>query len=242
MFSKFWVSLFIGILFFGCIENNIYAEVVEKEKLENSTADNYDLIGVGVGMLVSDFFLQTFIHEGTHTIVALSEGYEIEKFQPYPGINKHGFHFGVSGRSTDKIRSGPEALIFISPKFTSVSVLYSYVILEQYDVLPSNQYAQLGLWVFAFGAWIDFTRDVCSGICYDSPTNDLVMFEKYMGYTSLWEKLAVRGTILVLSGLSIYPLYKGLKKVFDMSLTGEEEGLLSSLVISPSMVGYRIKF
>ena len=71
--------------------------------------------------------------------------------------------------------------------------------------------------------------------------NDLKKFEESMGYTSPWEKFAVRGTIVLLAGFSAYPLYNGLRKVIDPAITKNLD-MVDGLTVGPGMVGYRLEF
>lgn len=209
------------------------------------TASLYGLAGATAGMLVADFFLQTTIHEGTHAIAAKRQGFKITVFRPFPGYTPEGhFSFGFfrGERQGRELGNSENGLITIAPKFTDVGMLYSYIIFEEFNLLPENQYAQLAMWVVAFGAWVDFSKDVCAGICYQSPSNDVVNYEKSMGYNSPWEKLAVRGSIVLIAGFASIPLYKGLRKAIDPSLSSEQDDSYGSLSIGPGIIGYKLEF
>jgi len=252
MFCKLFIVLFVCsfLTIVGCAGSNNKVQILNKQqqtaKIE-SPASVYGLVGAGAGMLVADFFLQVLIHEGTHVLVlvSLDNNYKLTGFYPYPSYysDERGFSFAyITGYSTGVLNPSTMALVSIAPKIVDVGILYSYALLEEFDVLPSNQYAQLAMWTIAFGAWVDLAKDFCSGICYNgSPNNDVVKFEEYMGYTSPWEKFAVRGTIVLLASLSVYPLYNGLRKVIDPSLVEDPESD-NGLVIGLGMVGYKLEF
>lgn len=229
--------------FVGCATSSDY-KVQMFEQQTGKTADIHGLASAGAVMLIADFFLQTTIHEGSHAIMSIANGYEIVGFYPYPTFSKEmGFSFGYYESFIFETQSSKTmALIKITPKIVDVGMLSSYALLEEFDVLPNNQYAQLAIWTVALGAWVDLTRDFCSGVCYKGGVNnDLKKFEESMGYTSPWEKFAVRGTIVLLAGFSAYPLYNGLRKVIDPAITKNLD-MVDGLTVGPGMVGYRLEF
>lgn len=144
------------------------------------------------------------MHEGSHAVTAKAHGTDVTGFHPYPhSHDERPFSFGDTHLYGNR-GPGERALTSAAPMFLDTAILGAYGGLVLSNSLPKNRYAQMAMFVFAAGHWVDMANHIITR----NENADTRRLEKYFrdehGLTGTQSILAVRGSFL----------YKGFRKVF----------------------------
>jgi hypothetical protein len=121
-----------------------------------------DVIAVGAGLAIPDYFLGVTLHESTHALAAKIVGADVDELHVFPpGRDPHSgaFRFGwtyVHGLHGHNAR----AFFYLAPKLMNSILLGGVAALAYTSAWPSDRYAEVALTVVGTGLWIDFSKDV----------------------------------------------------------------------------------
>ena len=161
----------------------------------------------GVALAPPDYLLGVTLHEGSHALMAMLVGAEVEKVHLFPpGVDPmvHKFRFGwtyVRG-----LKTKPERILFyIAPKLTDAALLGGFAALVFSDAWPSNRYGEVALTVFGTGLWVDFSKDV---ILFNKHNDVSKVFDQWCMHG--WKQVPGRliyGALVVGAGLVVAHAY-----------------------------------
>lgn len=170
----------------------------EAKKYLKSRFKWWQMTLAGLGMAIPEFFLNTFIHEGAHALVAMSFGNKIVEFQPYPHMKDGQFFFGRMRRQGN-LTAEEDLWVSAAPMLTDavmISLLFGISIGGKF---PKNQMAAMAMLVFSAGFVVDLINHVQS----TNPSSDIMKLEKRLSQATGWSSRTSTVFIRTLHGVFI---------------------------------------
>lgn len=174
----------------------------------------WQLTLAGLGMAIPEFFLNTFIHEGAHAIVAMGFGNKVVEFQPWPHMKNGEFYFGRMRYSGENIT--PQARMWTSaaPMLTDAMMISILFGISAGGKFPKHKMGAMALLVFSAGFVVDLVNHVKS----TNPRSDINKLESRLSEATGWSRKATTAFIRTLHGVFIagglYILIKEGIKIF----------------------------
>lgn len=167
------------------------AGAAEKEtELELDTVKLWNLAG-----LPAYFFLENFLHESSHALVAKSLGEDIDSFKPYPHRSEDGvFLLGGFVTSADHISKRDTSLVAIAPYLTDTALFVSTDLFLSYNVVEPKSAG--GLILYSVGMLAPFIDLVYNAHGFGSH-NDFVIFSKAAGVNRFATLAVTEGVVMV---------------------------------------------
>lgn len=167
------------------------ASAAEKEtELEFDKVKLWNLAG-----LPAYFFLENFLHESSHALMAKSLGEEIRSFKPYPHRSEDGvFLMGGFVTSVDHISKRDISLVSLAPYMTDTVIFVSTDLLLSYNVVEPRSVE--GLIVYSVGMLAPFIDLVYNAHGFGG-YNDFVIFSKAAGVNRFATLAVTEGVVMV---------------------------------------------
>ncbi len=196
------------------IPEDLMNDVQQQTSTDYHNPKWWKLTLAGLGMAPVQFFISVAIHESLHAAAFKSMGWEVEAIHPYPHREEN-FQFSF-GDIHVKNKGDPNERAFAAsvPMFFDALVLGTYSGLVQNNLLPKNRYAQLGIFMFAAGHWVDLGNHILARSKYTDTQRIETVLQDKQGFSQTESRLIVRGAQGAVFAASGYFLYKGLRKIF----------------------------
>ena len=199
---------------------------LEKPKLKFQKKKLWNLAA-----LPAYFFLETTIHEGSHAVAAIFNGYHVSAFKPYPHVASGQLLWGAFYLKDKWYSKSSEAVIAAAPYFTDLIIFTSTDLLLGYRLIPPESVA--GLIVYTVGMvapWINFVYNVNN----TNPLNDFSCISRAIGINR-WAVLAVGD---VIAAIALWRLWvRGRDVLFSAAPTKEKPSRITFVPLMGSVNG-----